>query len=140
MTPTFMRTNLASEPQPSSAIGPMTNPPGCGGNTWATLSSSLGAALTGSSGKSILSRMWSRIPARRAARSIPRSIASSPPSPFRVKPSPSSMAFGNRTPMTRTSENGSGERMTMAVMPTPRTFSWTVPPNSTRVTSSPPTL
>ena len=50
----------------------------------------------------------SRIPLRISSVSRRRSIASSPPRPFSVKPKPSSI-FGRKcTPITMTSENGSG--------------------------------
>ena len=61
-TPSFISMNFACEPQPSSTIGPITNPPARGGKMSPTFSSSVGASATGLSGNSILSRMWSFIP------------------------------------------------------------------------------
>ena len=116
-TPIRALRNPACDPQPSSAMGPMTKPPRWGGNTKPRRSRICGAASMGFSGNSNWPMAPSFRPSDSAWVSIVRSMASRPPRPPRVKPNPSSILGRKCTPMTMTIENGAVPTRPIAVMP-----------------------
>ena len=114
MTPSLASTILACDPQPSSTIGPTTKPPSRRREHLRDLVEHLrrlGDRVVGEEhpvdevGLHALDQLGGV---------DRRLIASSPPTPLNVKPKLSSIAVGKRTPMTSTSENGSGLRIPMA--------------------------